>query len=386
MVATCTRGMEEVLAAELSAAAIAAPAVERGAVSFNGGITELYRVCLRARSAVRLLLELAEGPARSRDELYRLAGSVAWERYTDPDRSLAVDVAGTSPYFKHTGFAGLVVKDAIVDRLRRVMGRRPDVDRTDPDIRVYVHLDPKRATVGLDAVGEPLGHRGYRPRGGPAPLSESLAAGILLTAGYDGTVPFVDPMCGTGTLAIEAALIATRTAPGLRREFACERWSFHDAGRLAAMRREAAGEIRPAPAPVRAFDVDPRAVSATRHNAAAAGVGEVLAVGRRALADLPELDPGTVVVTNPPYGHRLGEAAELGPLYRTLGHVLKHRAVGATAWLLAGERELLKEVGLRPARRIVVFNGPIECRLVRYDLFAGRGRRGERDAHREGER
>lgn len=368
--ATCTRGLEEVLAAELAALGAGACEVGRGAVRFRAPMATVLQANLRLRTAMRVLVELAEGAAGSRDELYGLAGSIPWEEWVARGQTVAVSVAGQGRAFPNTSFAALLVKDALVDRMRDRLGWRPDVDRTDPDVRVWVHLAGDRAAVGADSTGEPLSHRGYRPRGGPAPLAETLAAGILMLSGYDGSMPLLDPMCGTGTLAIEAALIATATAPGVHRRFACERWHFLPAETLAAARAEARSRVRPAACPIVGRDVDPRAVAAAAANARAAGVGDSIVVGSGDVRKLEIPGPGWLIVANPPYGQRLGAGEDLGALYRDLGEALYRDAAGCTAWLLAGDRELIKAIRLRPSRRIVLFNGPIECRLVRYDIRA----------------
>lgn len=371
LVATCSRGLEEVLRAELVALGHAEAASGRGMVSFRGGLDAVYRANLWLRSATRVLRLLAEGPVGTREALYGLASAVPWEDVVARRQSIVVDTAGTAPAFRNTGFASLVVKDAVVDRLRARLGFRPDVDRKSADIRIHVHLAPGRAGIALDSSGEPLSHRGYRPRGGPAPPSEALAAGVLLLAGYDGTQPLLDPMAGTGTIAIEAALIATRTAPGSRRGFACERWPDHQHASLLQAREAALLLRQPPTAAIVASDSDARAVAAARRNAREAGVGEAVKVEARDVRELVLPGPGAIIVTNPPYGERLGDPAVLGGFYRELGDALKRRASGATAWVLAGNLELAKSIGLRAGRRIVLFNGPIECRLLRFDLYEG---------------
>jgi len=372
LVATCSRGLEEGLAGELAGLGYPDATPGRGMVSWLGDDRAVVRSNLWLRSAARVLVSLTEGAAGGRAELYELASAVAWEELIAPGQTVVVDVAGKGSGFASGAFAALTVKDALVDRIRARRGERPDVDRRQADVRVHLHLGGEHAAIALDSTGEPLAHRGYRPRGGPAPLSETLAAGMLMIAGYDGSRPLLDPMCGTGTIAIEAALLATRTAPGLQRRFACERWSFVPA-HLLRDERAAARELRqPAPQPVVASDHDRRAVAATRHNAAAAAVAEAVRVERRDLSELVPPGPGSMVVTNPPYGVRLGDVVALRGLYRSIGDALKTRAAGCTAWLLVGDRELAGEVGLRPQRRVVLFNGPIECRLLRFDLYAGR--------------
>jgi len=371
LIATCSRGLEEVLRDEL--AALGHPEAEcgRGVVSFSGGLDAVYEANVSLRTGIRVLRRLTEGPAENREALYELAAAVPWEDAFARGRTFAVETAGRGAAFRNTAYASLVVKDAIADRLRARWGTRPDVERRNPDVVVHVHLGGERAGIALDGSGEPLSHRGYRPMGGPAPLSEALAAGVLRLAGYDGSQPLLDPMAGTGTIAIEAALIATRTPPGSRRTFACERWAGHDAALLAEVRRRRLSARRPAPAPIVARDSDPRAVAAARRNAEAAGVRDSVAFAVADARDLELPGRGAVVVTNPPYGERLGEARELAAFYRELGDALKRRGAGGTAWLLVGNPDLVKAVGLRPARRIVLFNGPIECRLLRYDLYPG---------------
>jgi putative N6-adenine-specific DNA methylase len=368
--ATCTRGLEDVLARELAAMGVADPVPGRGVVRFGGGPHTVAAANLRLRTAMRVLVELAGGSAGSRQALYDLVAGVPWEEWVDRSQSIAVTAAGQGEGFTNTAFASLVVKDAVVDRLRARLGWRPDVDKEDPDVRIWIHLAGADAAVGVDSTGEPLSHRGYRPRGGPAPLAESLAAGILLLAGYDGSQPLLDPMCGTGTIAIEAALIAAGIAPGAGRSFAFQRWRL--AGKVeagAAGAREMPAR-RPPAAAIHAGDLDPRACAATRANALAAGVGDIVQVTRMEATKLPSLAPGTMIVSNPPYGQRLGSGDDLRGLYRDLGESLKAAARGCTAWLLVGDLALLKAVPLRPSRRIVLFNGPIECRLVRYDIRA----------------
>ena len=369
--ATCSRGLEEVLRAELMALGHEEAASGRGMVSFRGDLAAVYRANLWLRTATRVLRLLSEGPAGTREALYELASRVPWEEVVARGQTIMVESAGTAPAFRNTGFASLVVKDAAVDRLRARLGSRPYVDRKLADVRIHVHLASARAGIALDSSGEPLSHRGYRPRGGPAPLSETLAAGVLLLAGYDGTQPLLDPMAGTGTIAIEAALIATRAAPGSRRSFACERWPDHQPACLLQARQAARLRRQPPTAAVVASDNEARAVAACRRNAREAGVGETVKVEARDVRELVLPGPGAMIVTNPPYGERLGIPAELAGLYRDLGDALKRRASGATAWLLAGNLELAKSIGLRASRRIVLFNGPIECRLLRFDLYEG---------------
>lgn len=364
------------LADELRALDVTGVAAGRGFVGFTGGLRAVYDANLRLRTAARVVIPVARGQVRTRDELYDLAATVAWPEILTRGQTIAVEVAGRARAFRNTAFAAQVVKDGVVDTVRRRQGWRPSVDRGEPDLRIHLHLSDGLTTLSLDSTGEQLSHRGYRPRGGPAPLAENLAAGVLLLAGYDGTEPLLDPLCGTGTIAVEAALIATRTPPGLRREFAFERWSVHDLELFQEVTRVASHEHRDAPAPIVARDRDDRAVQAARRNLKAAWMNRWVEVERRDALDL-ELpwSGGGVIVANPPYGKRLGDVKRLRGFYKRLGDQLKSNAQGATAWLLVGNRELANQIGLKTSRRIPLFNGPIECRLLKYELYDGSRKR-----------
>jgi len=372
LVATCSRGLEGVLAGELSTLGLAAVTPGRGFVAFSGDLRAVCQCNLRLRTAIRVIVPLVNGTVRGRDDLYRLAASTDWPALVARGQTVAVDVAGANRAIRNTAFAAQVVKDAVVDSIRERCGWRPSVDRTEPDLRIHLHLSELVTSLGLDSTGEPLSHRGYRPRGGPAPLAETLAAGVLLLAGYDGSTPLLDPMCGTGTVLVEAALIATRTAPGLSRRFAFERWGWSDRALLDEARRAAEGERREAPCAIVGSDRDRRAVRAAARNLEAAGMTPWVSVEQRDALDL-ELPwaEGGMIVTNPPYGRRMGECEQLADFYERFGDRLKGHARGATAWLLVGNRELAKRIGLRASRKIPVFNGPIECRLLKIELYAG---------------
>ena len=372
MIATCSRGLEEVLAGELRELGAANVRGQHGAVAFAGTLRTLYEVNLNLRTAIRVLRPLTRGRVNSRTSLYELAARVSWEHFLADDGTFAVQVTGRHEAFANTVFAAQVVKDAVVDRMREVRRQRPTVDKGNPDLRLNLHLGDGETSLGIDSSGEPLSHRGYRPRGGPAPLSETLAAGMLLLAGYDGSQPLLDPMCGTGTIVIEAALLACRTAPGMNRSFAFERWPSFDQQLYSEVRGAAAARRRPPPQLIFAADVDRKAVKATLRNLQAAGVEEAVRVAQRDALELvpPDVAPG-LIVSNPPYGKRVGEVEALRDLYKTLGDRFKGHAAGWTAWLLLGERELAKEIGLRASRRIPLFNGPIECRFMRFDMYEG---------------
>jgi putative N6-adenine-specific DNA methylase len=372
LVATCSRGLEDVLADELRALDVKGVAAGRGFVGFTGGLRAVYDANLRLRTAVRVVIPMVRGQVKGKDDLYDLAATVPWQKIVQRGQTIGIDVAGRSHVFSNTNFAAQVVKDAVVDTIRSRQGWRPSVDRSNPDMRLHLHLSDGLTSLGIDSTGEQLSHRGYRPRGGPAPLAETLAAGILLLAGYDGSQPLLDPLCGTGTFAAEAALIATRTPPGLRREFAFESWVTHDVQLYQEIVRTAGREHRDAPAPIVARDRDEHAVEAAQGNLKAAWMNRWVEVEQRDALDL-ELpwSEGGVIVANPPYGKRVGDVDRLGAFYKRFGDELKQKAQGATAWLLVGNRQLANQIGLKAKRRIPLFNGPIECRLLKYELYEG---------------
>lgn len=340
-------------------------------VAFQGDRRCMVRACLGLRTAIRVLVPLVGKPVNRREDLYELARSVPWEEHLRHGGTLAVTVAARSEVFSHSRFAAQVVKDAVVDRVRDRRGERPSVDLKNPDLAIHLHIHGGQGTISLDASGTPLSRRGYRPRGGPAPLNEALAAGLLLLAGYDGERPLLDPMGGTGTFAAEAALIATRTPPGLRRRFAFERWLDHNRKVYESARRELEGRRRAAPQPILATDHDAKAVAAAGRNIEAAGMQQWVEIRHGEATAMEPPGDGAVIVINPPYGQRLGDASSLQGLYRALGDRLKAVGSGCTAWVLAGNRELAKCIGLRASRRIQVFNGPLECRWMRFDLYSG---------------
>ncbi len=363
--ATAAKGTEGAVRDELREHRFRGVRATRGGVSFEGALTEGYRACLELRTAVRVLWELASFPAGSGEGLYEGVAALPWEEHLDDRSTLAVRASCRSSALTHTQFIAQKTKDAVVDRLRDLLGARPSVDLADPDAVVSVHLVKDEATIYLDLGGRPLHLRGYRAEAGPAPLKESLAACLVRLSGWDRVAPFIDPMCGSGTLAIEAAAWAARLAPGLSAPpFGFTRWrsfdetatrSYGELCERARGRRLGDAEVPD----VRASDADPAAVAACRGNAERAGVRVV--VERARLQDLSDRSPAWIVV-NPPYGERLslGEAA-LRELGRALGDLRgAHRAV------LAGSPDLLRAIPVRPHKTLAIMNGDIECRFALY--------------------
>ena len=369
--ATTAKGVEEVLAAELERLGVPDVVAEGGGVRFAGGLEAAYRANLWLRSASRVLMPLAEFACETPEELYQGARGIPWTEYLTPTMTLAVDCNLRDSTLTHSGFVALKTKDAIVDELRDRLGSRPNVDTKDPDLRVNVRLFRNRCTVSLDCSGTPLDRRGYRLDRHEAPLKENLAAALVELSGWDGSSPFLDPMCGTGTIAIEAALKALRVPPGLLRAgFGFQRWPGFDRRLWERLVEEARqGMLTTLPAPVLGSDISHSAVAMANENARRAGVGGKLSLGRGEIAELsPPPGPG-VLIFNPPYGKRLGEEEALKPLYKEIGDVMKKRCKGYTAYLFTGNLELAKCVGLKASRRIVLYNGPIECRLLKYEMY-----------------
>ena len=375
--ASCPKGIESLLADELRGFGAASVKETRAGVAFEGELATAYRACLWSRLASRILLTLARFPAASAEALYAGVRQVRWGEHLDAHGTLAVDFSGTGSGITHSRFGALKVKDAIVDQLRDEFGARPSVDTERPDLRVNVYLYRDEAVLSLDLSGESLHRRGYRSEAVEAPLKENLAAAILLRANWPAIAKqggaFVDLMCGSGTLPIEAALIAGDIAPGLTRDYyGFLGWKQHDAALWAELiaeaeaRREAGLARLP---PIRGYDHEARAVRYARENAAAAGLSGHIAIVRRELAaTAPEDGPPGLIVVNPPYGERIGEASELPALYAELGRQLKKNFPGWRAAVFTGNPELGKHMGLRAQRYHTLFNGAIECRLLHFEI------------------
>lgn len=397
--ATCAKGTEGALRRELSALGLHAVRGDRGGVSFEGPLEAGMRACLHARTAMRVLLELSRFPAPSADALYDGARAVDWSPWLTDRTTLAVEATVGSSALTHSGFVALKVKDAAVDAVRARLGARPDVDAKDPDVRIVLHLARDEATLSLDLAGAPLHRRGYRAATTLAPLKETLAAAVLLLGRVDPALPFVDPMAGSATLAIEHALRARRVAPGLGRAFGFQRWPSYRGGPQSAwdrMKEEARAAALPAaPAPVLARDLHPRAVEAARRNAAAAGVAADVRIERGDARDLDPIASEGTLCTNPPYGERLMGAEErparpgprgagrgreapreerpgvrdkkLAGFYRGLADMVG-RHHGWTAVILSGNPLLERAIPLRPEIDHRLWNGPLEAHLLRYRI------------------
>lgn len=369
--ATCARGLEPALAQELHQLPAADVVPGRGGVGFCGTRATLYRANLWLRTAVRVLQPLLEVPVESPDELYAAVQTLDWSQYLTPETTLAVDCNVRDSKITHSQYAARRVKDAICDQFVQRVGRRPSVDPDTPMVGLNLHVSHNMATLSLEASGESLHKRGYRPFLTRAPLNEALAAGLILRSGWEPTTPFVDPLCGSGTLPIEAAWIALHRAPGLtRKRFGFQGWLDFDVRLWTEIRAEARHRVgKTLPASIGGSDIRADAVAHARTNARAAGIGHLLQFERQDVADWRPhgTTPGTILC-NPPYGERLGDERELVSLYRTLGRIFRERCQGWRAWVFTGNGRLARQIGLPVAERMHLWNGKIATQLLRFQL------------------
>ena len=374
---TAAAGTSDLLASELVALGIEGAREVLGGVTCEGDLAAAYRACLESRLGLRVLWQLARFPVADANALYAGVRGIDWSTQLDVDGTLAVDFSGSVPGVTHTQFGAQRVKDAIVDQFREKTGTRPSVDRDSPTLRINAHAARGALTIAIDLSGESLHRRGYRGGQGAAPLKENLAAAILVRAGWPAIAAaggaFVDPMCGSGTFPIEAALIAADIAPGLFRErFGFERWKQHDAAAWQALRAAAEARRQPdllTPGRIRGFDRDAVAIRDAEVNAARAGLAKLLFFQRCDLANLPEEQAATgLIAVNPPYGERIGEAEELQALYALLGERLRAGYRGWEAAVFTGNPALGRELGINARRTHRMMNGPIECRLLRLSI------------------
>ncbi|OVE49189.1 RNA methyltransferase [Chromobacterium violaceum] len=376
MFAPCPRGLEQILADELLALGAGDIAPADGGVAFAGDARLMMAVNLHSRTASRVLLRLAHGGYHAEQDIYRLAMSVDWPRWFEVSRTIKLKADGIAARVKSLDYIGLTVKDAICDRFRQAHLGRPSVDTRHPDVRVNVFLTADEATIYLDTSGEPLFKRGWREETGEAPLRENLAAGILLLAGYDGSQPLLDPMCGSGTFLVEAADIALNRAPGRARRFGFEALSSFDSAAWEKLQLDARKAEQPASSlAIRGSDRLQAMVNIARANLERAGLADLIEVAAADVADTrPHAEHG-LIVSNPPYGVRLEEQDQLAAWYPELGDWLKAHFAGWTACLFSGDLRLGKLIRLAPKRRTPLFNGSLQCRLFVINMVEGSARK-----------
>lgn len=373
--ATCPRGLESILAQELQQQGCTHITPTEGGVSCQGSLKEIYRINLHSRTASRVLLQLSRVAYRGEDDIYRAAKNIPWHEWFTVQQTLKVKVEGKRAKVKSLDFIALKIKDGVCDHFRDRVGERPSIDKSRPDVRIHAFLDEHNVSIFMDTSGEALFKRGYRQDSGDAPLRENLAAGLLLLAGYDGSQPFQDPFCGSGTIAIEAAWIALNRAVGLNRRFGFENWVNHDRALWAKLKSEARGAILNKPrCPISASDNDRAMTRIAKENALAAEVDMFIEINTLDAQDTRPNGENGVLLSNPPYGVRLAEVQALHALYPQLGSWLKQHYAGWTAGLLTGDMAMPKLMRLKPKRKIPLFNGNLDCRLFLLDMVSGSNR------------
>ncbi len=372
MAATTLYGMETVLAMELEELGAKSIIMDKKAVRFMGPMALLYRCNLQLRTAIKVILPIGQVSAGNPDELYQAVKRIPWDRYIRLDQTFAVDVALNTSYFNHSHYLALKIKDGIADFFRDKKGRRPDVNPDDPDIPIHVYVQDRTCHLYLDSSGHPLYKRGYRVQQHTAQMSEVLAAGLIRLSGWNPETVLVDPMCGSGTILIEAALLAGNMAPGLyRRKYAFMNWNHYDE-RLYHKEYEKLyrnrGFIKTR---LIGADSDPESVDLCRRNIKKAGLEGLIHITHQSMENFtPPPTGGGMVITNPPYGERLKQE-HIDQLYTMMGDRFKQAYAGYIAWVLSANMDAMKHFGLKPSRKIKIYNGPLECRFQRFELYSG---------------
>ncbi len=388
MLAKTFKGLEQVLAQELIELGANDVQIERRAVSFKGDKALLYRANLCLRTASRVLVPVAQGQLKLKngtsklkpeDWLYELVKAVNWSLYMTENTTFAIDATVYSETFRNSRFVTYRVKDAVADYWQERAGKRPNVKVTDPELYINVHIGAERVTVSLDSSGESLHKRGYRVANTEAPINEALAAGMLLLAGWKGQSDFYDPMCGSGTIPIEAALIARNIAPGVfRQSFAFEKWLDFDAELWSEIYNDDSHE-REFHHKIYGSDASFYAIQQATKNVKSAGVQRDVELKQIRLEEIiapfsgKEMSNASpLVMLNPPYGERLASNKDMELLYGKIGTALKHQFAGSTAWIISSNEAAMKCIGLKPSKKLHLLNGELDCQFNRYDLFAGK--------------
>ncbi len=370
MIAKTFQGLEGVLAQELTSLGANDIQIGRRMVSFTGDKAMLYRANFCLRTAIRILKPIKHFTAQDADEVYEAVKAIRWEDYLDSDKSFAVDAVVFSEDFRHSKFVSYRVKDAIADYFREKTGKRPSVRLNNPDVLLNIHIAQTDCTLSLDSSGESLHRRGYRQEAVEAPLNEVLAAGMILLTGWHGECDLIDPMCGSGTIPIEAALIARNIAPGVfRKGYAFEQWNDFDAALFESIYNDDSQE-REFTHKIYGYDNSPKANEIATHNVKAAGVTKDVVLKLQPFQQFEQPEEKSIIITNPPYGERISADDLLG-LYGMIGERLKHAFSGNTAWILSYRDECFDQIGLKASQRIPLYNGALECEFREYEIFKG---------------
>ena len=371
LIAKTFMGLEPVLAKELIQMGANNVQTGRRMVSFTGDKEMMYRANFQLHTAIRILKPISHFKARSADDVYNEVKKIDWSKIIEKGKTFSVDSVVYSEEFRNSRFVTYKVKDAIVDQFRENTGTRPNISVSNPDIRLNIHIAEDNATLSLDSSGESLHRRGYRQESVEAPLNEVLAAGMILMTGWNGDCDFIDPMCGSGTLLIEAALIAHNMSPGIfRKEFAFEKWSDFDKDMFDRIYNDDSQE-REFKHHIYGYDIDIKAVNTARLNVRAAGLTNDITVSEADFANFKKPQNKSIIVTNPPYGERIS-TPNLLATYKMIGERLKHEFTDNEAWVLSYREECFDQIGLKPSIKIPVYNGSLECEFRKYTMFDGR--------------
>ncbi len=378
--APCPRGLETVLAQELQELNAVETCAASGGVHFRGNFKLCYTVNLQSRIASRVLWQIARDRYQNEEDVYRVASTVPWETWFDPALTIRVKVDAIRCPLTSLDFVTLRIKDAVCDRFRAHTGKRPSVDTSEPDMRIHAFLDAQYVNLYLDTTGEPLFKRGLRTQTGEAPLRENLAAGILRLSGWSPGIPLLDPMCGSGAFLLEAALISLDIAPGAQRHFAFEKLKNFDARSWKQLSDQCIKYQKPKVSqPIYGSDLYGRALDTTRANLAAVGLEGTVQVKQANMLEISAPAPQGILVTNPPYGERMGDSGALAEFYPRLGDMLKKKFAGWKVYLFSADAQLPKLIGLAASKRTPLYNGALECRLFEYKIVAGSMRKKTRD-------
>lgn len=364
-------GLEEVLEKELMLIGASDIRAVNRAVRFKGDRDLLYRANYCLRTALSILVSVTEFRIRSKEDLYNGGAKVEWDRFMDPDKTFSVVPVINSPIFGHTGYAGLILKDSIADYFRKKTGRRPSVNTDDPDIMINLHISNEQVTVSIDSSVIPLFKRGYRQEQTVAPLNEVLAAGIIMISGWNGSCTLTDPMCGSGTFPVEAGMIACNIPSGrFRKTFGFQRWKDFDEDLFNGIKSECDKKIIPSPVKIYGSDISGEAIKQSEANVKKAGLSEIISLKVADFKDIKSPDDKGFVFLNPPYGQRI-LPEDTDRLYSMIGTTLKHNFPDTIAWLITSNKESLKMIGLKPKEKRTLFNGALECVLLKYELYKG---------------
>lgn len=363
-------GLEEVLAKEIQELGGEDVKILKRAVSFTGNKELLYSANYNLRTAIKVLKPIYKFKATNEVQLYNGISGIDWTNYFSVDQTIAIDSVISSDFFNHSHYVALKVKDAIIDQFRKKTNKRPSIDTTDPEVRINIHILEDDVDVSLDSSGESLHKRGYRVSNDMAPISEVLAAGLIMLSGWDGKTTFVDPMCGSGTIAIEAALIANKIPPGIyRKKFSFENWLDFDEDIFEKVSTEEHVVEGPVPL-IYASDISSKSVAVAKSNFKSASLGHKIITQACPFSEFTKPSETGFIIMNPPYGERLKDR-KIDELYKSIGDTLKKQYLNWEAWIITSNKDAIKNIGLHAARRMTLFNGQLECKFLKFSIYEG---------------